>query len=74
MSSVLATLARIEEILHEELVDIKNHMYALGTRVQAVEAKLDAMNDKLLEVLPKPPWALRTSQRHHAVGPLDTSC
>lgn len=55
MPSVVETLARIEEILHEELVDIKNHMYILGTKVQAMEEKLDAMDKLLLEAIPQPP-------------------
>lgn len=54
MSSIIATLARIEEILQEELVDIKNHLYTLGTRVQAMEAKVDAMDNLLLEAIPQP--------------------
>lgn len=51
---LLATLARIEEVLHEELVDIKNHMYALGTQVQALEAKLDAALGELSLPVPIP--------------------
>jgi hypothetical protein len=36
------TLARIEDILHEDLLDIKNFLFTIGNRMAALEAKIEA--------------------------------